>query len=91
YEALATPLREHFPAAHWAAHGQGSAGYAVIARALADGAHVRVGFEDSVHLRDGSLAGSNAELVVWAVETARAVGRTPASFAEARAIVGCGE
>ena len=38
YDALAAPLRQHFPTARWAAHGQGVAGYAVIERALADGA-----------------------------------------------------
>ncbi len=90
YDTLSAPLREHFPGARWAAHGQGIAGYAVIARALAGGAHIRVGFEDAVHLPDGRLARGNAELVAWAAATARNIGRTPASFAEARAITGCG-
>src|SRR5918998_2529377 len=58
YDALATPLRQHFPAARWAAHGQGVAGYAVIKEALANGDHVRVGFEDVVHLPDGRPAPS---------------------------------
>ena len=90
YDALAMPLREHFPAARWAAHGQEIAGYPVIERAMADGAHIRVGFEDAVHLPDGRLARSNAELVTWAVAAARAMGRRPSTFAEARAITGCG-
>jgi 3-keto-5-aminohexanoate cleavage enzyme len=89
YDALAIPLREQFPQAGWTAHGQGIAGYAVIARALATGAHIRVGFEDAIHLPDGRLARSNAELVAWADRAAREAGRTPASFAEARAITGC--
>ena len=89
FDALAVPLREYFPTACWAAHGHGLAGYAVIERALGDGAHIRVGFEDTIHLPDGRLARSNAELVTWAVEAARLVGRRPATFEEARVITGC--
>ena len=89
YEALTAALREQIPAARWAAHGQGIAGYAVIGRALADGAHARVGFEDAIHLPDGRLAASNADQVTWAISAARRVGREPASYADARAILGC--
>jgi uncharacterized protein (DUF849 family) len=89
YDALAGPLRQHFPAACWAAHGQGVAGYAVIERALADREHIRVGFEDAVYLPDGRLAQSNAELVRWAVEAVQEVGRTPATVEEARVITDC--
>jgi 3-keto-5-aminohexanoate cleavage enzyme len=89
YDALAAPLRQHFPAARWAAHGQGVAGYAVIERALADGQHIRVGFEDTTHLPDGRLARSNAELVRWAVAAVHDVGRTPATVEEARLITDC--
>jgi uncharacterized protein (DUF849 family) len=89
YRALALPLRRHFPESSWAAHGQGVAGYAVLRRALADGTHIRVGFEDAIHHPDGRLARSNAELVAWAVAAARDVGRSPATFEETRAIVGC--
>jgi 3-keto-5-aminohexanoate cleavage enzyme len=63
YDALVAPMGAYFPAARWAVHGQGAAGYTVIQRALADGSHIRVGFEDAIHLPDGRLARSNAELV----------------------------
>ena len=90
YNVLAAAMGEHFPVASWAAHGQGVAGYAVIQRALGDGSHIRVGFEDAIHLLpDGRLARSNAELVAWVVDAARDVGRTPATFEEARVITGC--
>src|SRR5215212_3369913 len=89
YNALAVPMRQHFPAARWAAHGQGVAGYGVIERALADGEHVRVGFEDAIQLPDGRLARSNAELVKWAIEAAQAAGRTLATGEEARVIMDC--
>ncbi|MBW3631719.1 MAG: 3-keto-5-aminohexanoate cleavage protein [Chloroflexi bacterium] len=89
YDALVAPMGEYFPASRWAVHGQGVAGYAVIERALAGGSHIRVGFEDAIHLPDGRLAPSNAELVAWAIDAARDVGRTPATFEEARVITGC--
>ena len=89
YKALVAPMEEHFPKSRWAVHGQGVAGYGVIQGALADGSHIRVGFEDAIHLPDGRLARSNAELVTWAVDAARDMGRTPATFEEARVITGC--
>lgn len=87
YALLAGALHEHIPEANWAAHGSGGAGYPVIARAIATGAHVRVGFEDAICLPDGRLAGSNAEPVAWAVAAAREAGREPATFAATRAII----
>ncbi len=89
YDALVAPLRRYFPRAAWAAHGQDSAGYAVLRHALVDGAHVRVGFEDAIVLPDGRPAASNADLVAWAVAAAREARREPATAAEARAITGC--
>jgi 3-keto-5-aminohexanoate cleavage enzyme len=88
YDALAAPLRQYFPEARWAAHGQEVAGYAVVERVLADETHVRVGFEDAIHLPDGRLARSNAELVRWAVVAAQEAGRTPATIEETRRITG---
>jgi 3-keto-5-aminohexanoate cleavage enzyme len=89
YDALAASLRQQFPAARWAAHGQGVAGYAVIERALAGGQHVRVGFEDAIHLPGGRLARSSAELVRWAVAAVHDAGRAPATVEEARVITDC--
>jgi 3-keto-5-aminohexanoate cleavage enzyme len=87
YEALSAALRDEFPDAPWAAHGAGVATYPVVQRALADGAHVRVGFEDSVQMPDGELAQSNASQVAWAVERAAELGRRPATAAEAQRII----
>lgn len=91
YTALATPLREHFPGAAWSTHGNGVAGYAVIERALAEGAHIRVGFEDAVQLPDGSAPASNADLVAWAVEVAARYGRAAATVEVAREVLGDGQ
>lgn len=90
YDALAATMREQFPQGRWAAHGAGLAGYAVITRALADGAHIRVGFEDAIHHPGGHIARGNADLVAWAANAAHEAGRRVATFAEARTIVGCG-
>ncbi len=90
YTAMIEPLRRHFPGSVWCAHGGGVDGYAVIERALADGAHVRVGFEDAVQLPDGSPPRGNADLVAWAVERATAHGRAPSQGLETRRVVANG-
>lgn len=88
YDHLAAQLRAQFPGATYAAHGVEGATYPIVARALATGAHVRVGFEDATALPDGRPAASNADLVAWAVALAREAGRRPATPAEARVIIG---
>ncbi|MCH4588684.1 3-keto-5-aminohexanoate cleavage protein, partial [Achromobacter xylosoxidans] len=52
------------------------------------GGHMRVGFENNLKLRDGSVASGNGELVRQAVEGAIALGRPVADAAEARRIYG---
>lgn len=52
-------------------HGYGERTWEVIAAAAAAGVDVRVGFEDTLVLPDGSAAASNAELVAAAVELSR--------------------
>jgi 3-keto-5-aminohexanoate cleavage enzyme len=52
------------------------------------GGAIRVGFEDNLYYRRGELADSNAQLVARAVGIARALGKEPASPAEAREILG---
>lgn len=88
YDLLASLVREHFPGALWAGHGNGLPGYAVIRRALETGGHLRVGFEDAIDLPDGRRAPDNASLVAWAIRAARGVGREPATTEEARTIIG---
>jgi 3-keto-5-aminohexanoate cleavage enzyme len=72
----------------WAAKG-GRWQLEARAAALALGGHVRVGFEDSPLEFDGSApARSNAHLVERIAALARAVGREPATPAQARQIIG---
>ena len=59
---------------------------AVAAAAL--GGHVRVGFENNLHLPDGTLATDNAALVTAVAEGLSAIGCRPASAAEARDMMG---
>ena len=59
--------------------------------AFANGGHVRTGMEDTVWLRPGELAHSNAHLVQQWAETARLWGRPLASPAQARALLGIPE
>lgn len=59
-------------------HGSGRATWAVLARALELGHHVRVGLEDTLVLPDGATARDNGELVAAAVALAREHQREPA-------------
>lgn len=54
-----------------------------LAAACLDG-HARVGFENNLHLPDGSVAPDNAALVATVARAASAIGRQPASPSEAR-------
>ncbi len=90
YDVLTNRIERYLPGARWAAHGSGRPGFAVIERALATGAHLRVGFEDSVVAPDGRRANGNAELVGWAAGRVRDTGRTVATVDHAHTIVAPG-
>jgi 3-keto-5-aminohexanoate cleavage enzyme len=60
------------------------------ALAIANGGHVRVGWEDNPYLPTGELARSNADLVENVVRMAQTIGRPVASPDEARQITGLG-
>ncbi|MFJ5304362.1 3-keto-5-aminohexanoate cleavage protein [Streptomyces sp. NPDC088350] len=44
-------------------HGEGATTWPVLRAALEDGHQIRIGFEDGIHLPDGSLASDNSALV----------------------------
>jgi len=81
---LAANRRRHL----WSvcAFGPREAACAVAAAAL--GGHARVGFENNLHLPDGTLAADNAALVAAVAEGLRAIGARPAIAVEARAMMG---
>ena len=87
YTFLTDCVREVFPSAAWVAHGIEDSVYTIGRLAIEGGAHLRIGFEDRVTLPNGSPAASNAEMVDWAAEVARATGRTLATPAQTRALM----
>lgn len=86
-ENLLHQARNVPPGAHWQVIGIGRKQWALVAGALTLGGHIRVGLEDNFYLPEGPMAKSNGELVEAAVRFARALGREPASIAEARQIL----
>jgi 3-keto-5-aminohexanoate cleavage enzyme len=57
----------------------------VAAMAASMGGHVRVGFEDGIHLTDGTVARDNSDMVRAAAQIAAIYGMKPATVEEARA------
>lgn len=76
------------PESPWSVAGIGRASVPMVAMGLMLGGHVRVGLEDQVYYRRGELAISNAQLVARAVRLAEEFGRSAATPAEARALLG---
>jgi 3-keto-5-aminohexanoate cleavage enzyme len=72
----------------WSVLGVQKTQLRMITSAMLLGGHVRVGFEDSLYLKKGVPARSNAEIVKAAADLAESLGRCVASPAEARAILG---
>ena len=72
----------------WAAMGIGRMEFPIVAQACLLGGHVRVGLEDNLYLDKGVLAASNAALVERAVTIVELLGRSVATAAEAREILG---
>ena len=68
----------------WAVCAFGAAENACVAAAAVFGGHARVGFENNLLCKDGSVAPDNAALVRQAVEAASALGRPLASAADIR-------
>lgn len=68
----------------------GAQQFPLLAMAIVQGLHVRVGMEDNVYMEKGVLAKSNAELVEKIVQIAKLLGRKIATPAQAREILGLG-
>lgn len=80
-------LREIPDGSLWSVCAFGQSEAACAAMAFALGGHVRVGFENNLHLPDGRIAPDNAALVANAAALARAIGVQPATPAQTRAIL----
>ena len=78
-----------FPQAIWGVTATGRDMFRIATLGLAMECDlVRVGFEDGIHLPDGTVAGDNAEMVQAAARIAGIYGLRPASVEEARARFG---
>jgi 3-keto-5-aminohexanoate cleavage enzyme len=75
-------------AAHWGVIGIGRVQWSMVAAALTLGGSIRVGLEDNFYLPDGTMAGSNGELIAKARQLAEDCGRRPATVQEARELLG---
>lgn len=74
-----------FPRAIWGVTATGHDMFRIVTLGLAMGCDlVRVGFEDGVHLPDGSVARDNAQMVEAAKRIAAIYGLQPATVEEAR-------
>jgi 3-keto-5-aminohexanoate cleavage enzyme len=75
-----------FPQAIWGVTATGRDMFRIVTLGLALGCDLaRVGFEDGIHLPDGSVARDNSDMVRAAVQIAALYGMKPATIAEARA------
>lgn len=72
----------------WSVLGVGKAQLPMITQAMLLGGHVRVGFEDNIYASKGVLAKSNAHLVEMAANLGVRLGRSVATAAEARRVLG---
>jgi 3-keto-5-aminohexanoate cleavage enzyme len=75
------------PGCSWSVAGIGRAQLPMAMAAIAMGGHVRVGLEDNIYYSKGKLA-TNDELVARVARIAAELGRTVASPAKAREILG---
>jgi len=75
----------------WTVCAFGRKGYDCLVRAIPLGGHVRVGLENNLHMRDGSIASDSAALVSEIADAAVAAGRGLASPQAAREILGIGD
>lgn len=73
--------------ANWSVCGFGKREAACVTMAALLGGHIRVGFENNLHLPDGRLASGNAELVKSVAATIQGLGYAPCDAASARAFL----
>src|SRR5699024_1702048 len=76
------------PNTTWGAFGIGKMSVPIMMTTLALGGHLRVGMEDNIYLKKGTLAKSNVEFVEQAKRLTNEVGKELATPDEARKILG---
>jgi uncharacterized protein (DUF849 family) len=87
--SLGLMIKELPPESIWSVGGIGDHQLKMNAIGIVDGGGVRVGLEDNIYFdADRAQLASNSDLVKRIVDIATAVGRTPWSHREARALLG---
>ncbi len=82
-------MADNVPAgSHWGVIGISRRQWQLVAAALTLGGSIRVGLEDNFYLPNGEMARSNGDLIAKARQMTEDVGRQPATFAQARAMLG---
>ncbi|MDB5661735.1 MAG: hypothetical protein JWM38_2620 [Sphingomonas bacterium] len=74
--------------ATWTGFGVSRHSFPMAAQAILLGGNIRVGFEDTIYLRRGQKAGSNADLVNWGADIIDKLGKDLATAEETREILG---
>jgi len=69
----------------------GAMQFSVLAMAIVQGLHVRVGMEDNVYIEKGKKAESNAQLVEKIIRIANELGRSIATPSQTRQMLGLGK
>lgn len=77
-------VHHHTTGEPWAVCAFGATEHACMSAAAALGGHVRVGFENNMHVRDGRLAPDNAALVAQIAQLANVLGRPLATASDIR-------
>ncbi len=72
----------------WGVIGISRQQWELVAAALTLGGNVRVGLEDNFYLPNGETARSNGDLIAKARQMTEDIGRTPATVAQAREMLG---
>ncbi|MGE5095733.1 MAG: 3-keto-5-aminohexanoate cleavage protein [Betaproteobacteria bacterium] len=88
FDFLRREIAEVMPRATWVAAGIGRFQWEVNQWCLEAGGHCRTGLEDNIKFDADRLAASNAELVRKIADECGRYGRSPATPAQARAILG---
>jgi len=88
FDFLRKEIADVLPRATWVAAGVGRAQWEVNQWCLETGGHCRTGLEDNLKIAPDRLAASNAELVKKIADNCDKYGRTVATPAEARKILG---
>jgi len=79
-------LQAHSGPEPWAVCAFGAAEHTCVTTSACLGGHVRVGFENNLRLKDGSLAPHNGALVAQAAQAAACIGRPLATADDVRAL-----